>query len=225
MGHYKSNMRARPGIQPVRNAGLGEAPADEAFGDLDGESVREMLSEAARLAEGPVAESFADADHHPPTFDPDTHAVSLPESFKESLRAWRDGEWFRVGVDEDVGGVPARSTVQSAVNELVLGAIPSAFMFMAGPFVATPLRHRNEQQRHSASLAIDRSWRATMVLTGPDAGSDVGAGRTKRPTSPTALGTSTVSAVHHQRSHRRPVRDILHVVLARPEGAQPGTRG
>jgi hypothetical protein len=62
------------------------------FGDLDGESVREMLDEAARQAEGPFAESFADADRNPPTFDPETHAVTIPESFKTSVRVSRQGE-------------------------------------------------------------------------------------------------------------------------------------
>ena len=53
------------------------------FGDLDAESVRQMLEEASRLAEGPLAESFAEADRNPPTFDPAAHTVSLPEPFKK----------------------------------------------------------------------------------------------------------------------------------------------
>ena len=66
MGHYKSNVRDLE-FNLFETLGLEKVLADEAFGDLDGESVREMLSEAARLAEGPVAESFADGDRHPPT--------------------------------------------------------------------------------------------------------------------------------------------------------------
>jgi alkylation response protein AidB-like acyl-CoA dehydrogenase len=226
MGHYKSNVRDLE-FNLFETLGLEKVLADEAFGDLDGESVREMLSEAARLAEGPVAESFADGDRHPPTFDPDLHVVSLPEPFKKSLTAWRDGEWFRVGLNEDVGGVPAPSMVQWAVNELVLGANPPVFMFMAGPFMANILYGiGNEQQRHWASLAIDRNWGATMVLTEPDAGSDVGAGRTKAIDQ--GDGTWHIDGVKRFITNGDTddlFENILHLVLARPEGAAPGTKG
>ena len=226
MGHYKSNVRDLE-FNLFETLGLEKVLADEAFGDLDGESVREMLSEAARLAEGPVAESFADGDRHPPTFDPDTHVVSLPEPFKKSLSAWRDGEWFRVGLNEDIGGVPAPSMVQWAINELVLGANPPVFMFLAGPFMANILYGiGNEQQRHWASLAIDRNWGATMVLTEPDAGSDVGAGRTKAIDQ--GDGTWHIDGVKRFITNGDTddlFENILHLALARPEGAQPGTKG
>jgi alkylation response protein AidB-like acyl-CoA dehydrogenase len=226
MGHYKSNVRDLE-FNLFETLGLEKVLADEAFGDLDGESVREMLSEAARLAEGPVAESFADGDRHPPTFDPDTHVVSLPEPFKKSLSAWRDGEWFRVGLNEDVGGVPAPSMVQWAINELVLGANPPVFMFLAGPFMANILYGiGNEQQRHWATMAIDRNWGATMVLTEPDAGSDVGAGRTRAIDQ--GDGTWDIDGVKRFITNGDTddlFENILHMVLARPEGAAPGTKG
>src|SRR6201995_4372980 len=212
MGHYKSNVRDLE-FNLFEALGLEDVLADEAFGDLDGESVREMLSEAARLAEGPVAESFADGDRHPPTFDPDTHVVSLPEPFKKSLSAWRDGEWFRVGLNEDVGGVPAPSMGQWAINELVLGANPPVFMFLAGPFMANTLYGiGNEQQRHWATLAIDRNWGATMVLTEPDAGSDVGAGRTKAIDEGAGPGTKGLSLF------------VVPKFLLDPETGEPGER-
>ena len=226
MGHYKSNVRDLE-FNLFETLSLEQVLADEAFGDLDGESVRQMLSEAARLAEGPVAESFADGDRHPPTFDPDTHVVSLPEPFKKSLHAWRAGEWFRVGLDENIGGVPAPSTVQWAVNELVLGANPAVFMYMAGPILANILYGiGNDQQRHWASLAIERNWGATMVLTEPDAGSDVGAGRTKAIEQ--GDGTWHIDGVKRfitSGDSDDVFENILHMVLARPEGAGPGTKG
>jgi alkylation response protein AidB-like acyl-CoA dehydrogenase len=226
MGHYKSNVRDLE-FNLFETLSLEQVLADEAFGDLDGESVRQMLSEAARLAEGPVAESFADGDRHPPTFDPDTHVVSLPEPFKKSLHAWREGEWFRVGLDENIGGVPAPSTVQWAVNELVLGANPAVFMYMAGPILANILYGiGNDQQRHWASLAIERNWGATMVLTEPDAGSDVGAGRTKAIEQDD--GSWHIDGVKRfitSGDSDDVFENILHMVLARPEGAGPGTKG
>jgi alkylation response protein AidB-like acyl-CoA dehydrogenase len=153
--------------------------------------------------------------------------VSLPEPFKKSLSAWRDGEWFRVGLNEDVGGVPAPSIVQWAINELVLGANPPVFMFLAGPFMANILYGiGNEQQRHWASMAIDRNWGATMVLTEPDAGSDVGAGRTKAIDQ--GDGTWHIDGVKRFITNGDTddlFENILHLALARPEGASPGTKG
>jgi alkylation response protein AidB-like acyl-CoA dehydrogenase len=226
MGHYQSNVRDLE-FNLFETLALEKVLAGGAFGDLDGDSVRQLLSEAARLAEGPVAESFADGDRHPPTFDPDTHAVSLPEPFKESLHAWRRGEWFRVGLDEHVGGVPAPSMVAWAINELVLGANPAIFMYMSGPVLANILYGiGNEQQRHWASLAIERNWGATMVLTEPDAGSDVGAGRTKAIDQ--GDGTWHIDGVKRFITNGDTddlFENVLHMVLARPEGAGPGTKG
>jgi alkylation response protein AidB-like acyl-CoA dehydrogenase len=226
MSHYKSNVRDLE-FNLFEALALDQVLADEAFGDLDGDSVRQMLSEAARLAEGPVAESFVDGDRHPPSFDPDTHVVTLPEPFKKSLHAWREGEWFRVGLAEEVGGVPAPSMVQWAVNELVLGANPAVFMYVAGPPMANILYSiGNDQQRHWAALAIDRNWGATMVLTEPDAGSDVGAGRTKAIDQ--GDGTWHIDGVKRfitSGDSDDVFENILHLVLARPEGAGPGTKG
>ena len=99
MSHYKANVRDLE-FNLFEVLDLENALATGEFGDLDGEAVREMLAEAARLAQGPLAESFADGDRIPPQFDPDTHAVRLPESFKSSVRAGRrrDGtcwDWAR----------------------------------------------------------------------------------------------------------------------------------
>ena len=86
MSHYKSNVRDLE-FNLFEVFGLEKVLATGAFGDLDGDTVREMLAEASKLAQGPVAESFSDGDRNPPTFDPETHVVTLPESFKKSLRA------------------------------------------------------------------------------------------------------------------------------------------
>ncbi|MDX1885355.1 acyl-CoA dehydrogenase [Mycolicibacterium sp. 120270] len=226
MSHYKSNVRDLE-FNLFEVLQLEKALATGEFGDLDGESVRQMLDEASKLAEGPVAESFAEADRHPPTFDPQTHTVSIPEPFKESLHAWRQGEWFRVGLDEDLGGVPAPAMVAWSINELPLGANPPVFMYMAGPIMADILYHLgNDEQRHLASLAVERNWGATMVLTEPDAGSDVGAGRTKAVQQPD--GTWHIDGVKRFITNGDTddmFENIMHLVLARPEGAGPGTKG
>ncbi|MDG3009572.1 acyl-CoA dehydrogenase [Rhodococcus sp. D2-41] len=226
MGHYRSNVRDLE-FNLFEVLGLGDVLGTGVFGDLDVDTARAMLAEAARLAEGPLAESFADADRTPPRFDADGHAVSLPDSFKVSFRAWRQAEWFRMGLAEEVGGVPAPRMLAWAINEFALGAQPAAYMYLTGPKFADILHAiGTERQRHWATLAIDRNWGATMVLTEPDAGSDVGAGRTK------AIEQS--DGTWHIEGVKRFItaadsddlfENIFHQVLARPEGARPGTKG
>src|SRR6201988_4546973 len=226
MGHYKSNVRDLE-FNLFEVLELEKALATGEFGDLDGESVREMLQEASRQAEGPLAEAFADADRNPPTFDPATHGVSIPESFKKSLRSWQQGEWFRVGLDEHVGGVLAPSMVAWSINELALGPQPAAFLYLAGPIFANILYGiGTDEQKHWAELAVERKWGATMVLTEPDAGSDVGAGRTKAIQQPD--GTWHIDGVKRFITNGDTddlFENIVHLVLARPEGAGPGTKG
>ena len=226
MGHYKTNVRDLE-FNLFEVLELEKALATGEFGDLDVDSVHQMLAEAARLAEGPMAQSFADADRDPPTFDPATHTVSLPESFKKSVRAWHDGEWFRIGLDENVGGVPAPSMLTWAINEFGLGANPAAFMTLAGASFANVLYGvGTDEQKHWATLAIERNWGATMVLTEPDAGSDVGAGRTKAVAQPD--GTWHIDGVKRFITSGDTddlFENIVHLVLARPEGAGPGTKG
>ncbi|MEZ0339029.1 acyl-CoA dehydrogenase [Mycobacterium sp. pV006] len=226
MGHYRSNIRDLE-FNLFETLALEKVLATGEFGDLDGTSVREMLAEAAKLAEGPVAETFAESDRNPPTFDPKTHRVSIPEPFKRSYRAWYDGEWFRVGMAEDIGGVPAPAVVEWAINEFVLGAQPAAFIYSAGPKMADILFGiGNDEQKHWAKLMVERGWGATMVLTEPDAGSDVGAGRTKATQQPD--GTWHLDGVKRFITNGDAddlYENIMHVVLARPEGAGPGTKG
>ncbi len=91
--------------------------------------------------------------------------------------------------------------------------------------------HRNgtEEQKHWAELMIDRGWGATMVLTEPDAGSDVGAGRTKAVQQPD--GTWHIDGVKRfiTSAEHDLTENIMHLVLARPEGPgitpRPGTKG
>jgi alkylation response protein AidB-like acyl-CoA dehydrogenase len=226
MGHYKSNVRDLE-FNLFEVLQLDKVLTTGEFGDLDADSVRQMLEEAARQAEGPLAESFADGDRNPPVFDPETHTVRLPEAFKKSFRAWHAGEWFRVGVPEEIGGVEVPAAVEWAINELALGAQPAAFMYQAGSKMAEIIYAiGNEQQRHWAGLMIERNWGATMVLTEPDAGSDVGAGRTKAIQQPD--GTWHIDGVKRFITNGDTddlFENIMHVVLARPEGAGPGTKG
>ena len=64
MSHYKSNVRDQE-FNLFEVLGVDKALGEGAYADLDADTAREMLGEMARLAEGPIAESFADADRNP----------------------------------------------------------------------------------------------------------------------------------------------------------------
>ena len=226
MSHYKSNVRDQLfnlfevfGMDKV----LGEGP----YGDLDGDTAREMLAEITRLAEGPIADSFADGDRNPPVFDPETHTVKLPEAFKKSVRTIIDGGWDKIGLDEELGGMPMPRALQWALMESVLGANPAVYMYSMGAgFAQIMYNQATEEQKKWAILAAERGWTSTMVLTEPDAGSDVGAGRTKAVPQPD--GTWHLDGVKRFITSGDADdlgENILHLVLARPEGAGPGTKG
>jgi len=226
MGHYRSNLRDLE-FNLFEVLELDKTLASGEFGDLDGDTVREMLAQSARLAEGPLAESFADGDRHPPTFDPKTHEVKLPESFKASVWAWQDAEWPLIALGEEIGGVRAPATVGLAINEFLFGGQPAAFFYLDGPPMLDVLyRVGNDQQRRWAVLGVQRHWGATMVLTEPDAGSDVGAARTKAIDQ--GDGTWHIDGVKRfitSGDCDDLFENIAHLVLARPVGAGPGTKG
>jgi alkylation response protein AidB-like acyl-CoA dehydrogenase len=196
------------------------------FEQMDADSARGVLTEIRRLAEGPVAASFADADRNPPVFDPATNSVALPESFKKSVKAIEDGEWYRLDLPEHLGGFGAPHVLTWAAFEMILGANPAAFMYGSGAAFAAILDEvGNEEQKHLAEIMLEKGWGATMVLTEPDAGSDVGAGLTKAVQQPDGSWHITgvkrfITSAEHDLSD-----NIIHLVLARPEGAKGGTKG
>ena len=226
MSHYKSNVRDQE-FNLFEVLGLDKALGQGEFADLDADTVREMLGEMARLAEGPLAASFVEGDRNPPAFDPNTHSVSLPESFKKSVKALIDAGWDRVGLAEELGGMPMPKTIMWALHEHVLGANPAIWMYAGGAGFANIFYHLGtEEQKKWAVIAAERSWGATMVLTEPDAGSDVGAGRTKAVKQDD--GSWHIDGVKRfitSADSDDLFENIFHLVLARPEGAGPGTKG
>ncbi|KUI38034.1 acyl-CoA dehydrogenase [Mycobacterium sp. GA-2829] len=226
MSHYKSNVRDQV-FNLFEVFGVDKALGQGDFTDLDADTAKEMLGEMARLAEGPIAESFVEGDRNPPVFDPETHTVTLPEGFKKSMRALFDAGWDKAGMKEELGGMPMPRALQWALIEHVLGANPAAYMYaMGGGMAQIFYDNGTDEQKKWAKLAAEHNWGATMVLTEPDAGSDVGAGRTKAVQQPD--GTWHIDGVKRfitSADSDDLFENIMHLVLARPEGAGPGTKG
>ena len=226
MSHYKCNVRDLE-FNLFELFRLQRVFGATTFSDLDVDTAKEMLSEVSRLAEGPIAASFVEGDRNPPVFDPKTHSVTLPEAVKKSLRAVLDAGWNKVGVDAELGGMPMPKALTWALQEILIGANPGIWFYVGGAVFANILYHLGtEEQKKWAKIAAERGWGSTMVLTEPDAGSDVGAGRTK--------AVKQDDGSWHIDGVKRFItsgdsgdlfENIFHLVLARPEGAGPGTKG
>lgn len=229
MSHYKSNMRdIEFNLFEVlgRDQVLGTGP----FEEVDTDTAKSILAEVDRMAREDLAASYEDSDRNPPVFDPKTNTAPVPEAFQKSYRAWMDAEYWRLSIPTELGGQPAPSTLNWAIGELVLGANAPIWMYACGPsFASIVQRNGNERDQKIAQFMVDREWGATMVLTEPDAGSDVGAGRAKATLQDD--GTWHIEGVkrfitsgEHQMSE-----NIIHLVLARPVGIEgvggPGTKG
>ncbi|MHB1213016.1 MAG: acyl-CoA dehydrogenase [Candidatus Nanopelagicales bacterium] len=225
MSHYKSNLRDLE-FNLFEVFGAADRMGHGPYHEMDIDTARTILAEVDRLATGPLAEPFADADRNPPIYDPVTMSVAMPEGFRKSFDALMDSEWWRLDLPEHLGGTGAPPSLRWAASELLLGSNPGAFLFMSGPGFAAILDHLgNADQKRWAELIIDKRWGATMVLTEPDAGSDVGAGRSRA--FDNGDGTWRIEGVKRfiTSGEHDMADNIVHLVLARPEGAGAGTKG
>jgi alkylation response protein AidB-like acyl-CoA dehydrogenase len=229
VSHYKSNIRdIEFNLFEVlgRDQVLGTGP----FEEVDVDTARSILAEVDRLAREDLAASYEDSDRNPPVFDPATSTAPVPEAFKKSYQAWMDAEYWRLTIPEELGGQPAPSSLNWAVAELVLGSNAPIWMYACGPsFASIVSRNGNERDKRIAQHMVDRRWGATMVLTEPDAGSDVGAGRTKATLQDD--GSWHIEGVKRfiTSGEHDMAENIVHLVLARPQGVEgvggPGTKG
>ncbi|MGW0934370.1 acyl-CoA dehydrogenase [Streptomyces sp. NBC_00385] len=225
MGHYKSNLRDIE-FNLFEVLGRDKLYGTGPFAEMDVETAKSILDEVTRLAENELADSYADADRNPPVFDPETNTAPVPDSFKKSYQAFMDSEYWRLGLPEEIGGTTSPRSLIWGYAELLLGANPAVWMYSSGPaFAGILFDEGNEAQKKIAEIAVEKQWGSTMVLTEPDAGSDVGAGRTKAVEQEDGSwhieGVKRfITSGEHDMSE-----NIIHYVLARPEGAGPGTKG
>jgi alkylation response protein AidB-like acyl-CoA dehydrogenase len=229
MTHYKSNLRDLE-FNLFEAFGADHAFGQAPFDEIDADTARDVLAEVNRLAREDLALSYADGDRNPPRFDPATHTAPLPESFKKSYAQFMASEFWRLDLPSALGGTLAPRALWWAIAEQVLGANAPIWMYSNGPSFAHVLQiEGTEEQKKWAQLFVDKQWGSTMVLTEPDAGSDVGVGRTRAVPQPD--GSWHIEGVKRFiTSGEHDLTDnIIHYVLARPVGVEgaggPGTKG
>ncbi|MBM9458574.1 acyl-CoA dehydrogenase [Nocardioides sp. zg-536] len=231
MSHYKSNLRDIQfnlfelfNVQEYLGTGL--------FEDLDADTAREILNEVERLSREDLAASYVDSDRNPPVFDPKTNTAPIPDAFKKSYQAWMDSGFWALGLPEEIGGQAAPPSLVWAAGEMLLGSNAPVWMYATGPSMGSVIfKNANgvQRDRRIAEIMVERQWGATMVLTEPDAGSDVGAGKTFA--TPNEDGSWNISGVKRfiTSAESDLQENIMHLVLARPKGVEgvggPGTKG
>jgi alkylation response protein AidB-like acyl-CoA dehydrogenase len=225
MSHYRANLKD---IEFClfdlldRESILGKS----IYSDLDRETAMGMLEEVKRLTENDLAASFVEGDRKGTTFNKATGDVTLPESFKKSYKAYVDGDWGKIDVPAELGGTLIPPSIRWAIAEMVLGSNPAIHIYASGfAFSHVAYMLGTDYQKKIAKFMVDRQWGATMMLTEPDAGSDVGAGRTKAVKQEDGTWHITGTKRFITSGDADIYENIMHFVLARPEGHGPGTKG
>lgn len=225
MGHYTANLRDIE-FCLFDLLGRGEILGKSIYKDLDRETAMGMLEEIKRLSENDLAASFVDGDRLGVDFDPATGDAKAPESFKKSYKSYIDGEWWRVDTPPELGGTKIPASLRWAIAEMVLGSNPSIHIYASGyAFAQVAYYLGTEEQKKIAKQMVAHHWGASMMLTEPDAGSDVGAGRAK--------AVQQADGTWHITGTKRFITsgdsdlydNIVHFVLARREGGGGGTKG
>ncbi len=229
MSHYRSNLRDLE-FNLFELFKRDEVFGKEPFAEIDADTAKSILGEIEKLASSVLSESFIDSDRNPPVYHPETKTVTMNPQFAQTYRAWMDSEWFRLQIPEELGGQPGPNSLVWATAELVLGANAPIWIYGSGPsFARVVWENGTERDKRIAQIMVERQWGATMVLTEPDAGSDVGAGRTKATMNEDGSWNIEgvkrfITSAEHDMSE-----NIIHLVLARPVGVEgaggPGTKG
>ena len=224
--HYKSNRRDVEfnlfEFLKIGEETLGQGP----FQGLDEETARVTLKELEKFCINEMAPSYVSADREGLQFDGKGN-VKLPEGLRKSLAAWRENGWDRFELPERLDGVGSPPSLVWAGFEFIAGSNSNAAFYMFGTFVARVIDRlgTDEQKKRFVKAIIDQNWGGSMVLTEPDAGSDVGAGRTRAWQA--ADGTWHLEGVKRfiTNGDYDGTDNIVHLVLARPDGAPAGTKG
>ena len=233
MSHYKSNLRdIEFNLFELHGADeyLGSGP----FAAVDGDQARMILTEMERFTRESIwAESFVPADRTPLELSAEGD-ITIPDELHRALEAFYEAGWHLMPLPEHLGGYGAPPTLRWAGTELLAGGNATASLWPIGALMGNILdKVGTEGQKARFGLPmIERHWGGTMVLTEPDAGSDVGAGTTKA-TFVEDAGDDDLGAVYHLEGIKRFItsadaqthENTVHLVLARPEGAGPGTKG
>ncbi len=201
---------------------LGKAP----YADWGADEVRSALSECYKWCKEVIGPLNATGDAEGCHLE--NGQVRAPNGFAAAWKSLYEAGWKSIGVDTEYGGAGAPRALQILVEELISGANTAFSMYPALTYGAAEVIESfgtPEQKALYCERMFTGKWSGTMCLTEPQAGSDVGAARTKASRNPdgtySIVGTKIfISAGDHDLAE-----NVIHLVLARVDGAPPGTKG
>jgi len=198
----------------------------ELFGEFNKKTVDMIVSEARNLAIKEILPTREIGDREGCKFD--TGKVTVPESFHRAYELLREGEWTAMALNPEWGGQGMPTTVAMAANDYLVGA-NYAFMIYsdltngAGKLIESFGSEKQKQLFLGKMYAGE--WTGTMLLTEPEAGSDVGALMTSAVKNDDGTYSITGNKIFISGGEHDLTENIIHPVLARIEGAPKGTKG
>jgi alkylation response protein AidB-like acyl-CoA dehydrogenase len=154
--------------------------------------------------------------------------VVTPRGFKEAWRSLYDAGWKQIAVDTEYGGAAAPHSLQVLVEEMISGANTAFAMYSGLAFGAAELIESfgtPEQKKLYVSRMFGGQWGGTMCLTEAQAGSDVGSAKTAATRNPDGSYSIRGTKIFISGGDHDLAENIVHLVLARVEGAPAGTKG
>jgi len=207
-------------------AGLARLDGNPAFENYDADLIVPILEEAGKLARDVLAPLNQEGDKAGATLG--AEGVVAAPGFKEAYAAYRDGGWIGLGFPEEWGGQGLPKGLALAVMEIINGA-NMAFglcpMLSLGAIEAL-MAHGSDEQKHMyLPNLVSGTWTGTMNLTEPQAGSDVGALKTKAVPNEDGSFAITGQKIYITWGDHDVAENIVHLVLARLPDAPEGSRG
>lgn len=197
------------------------------FADFDVSMLAPVLEEAGRFIVGTVAPLNRSGDQQGSTWNSDG-TVTTPDGFADAYQAYVDAGWGAVPFDPTYGGGGLPWVVALAIQEMLNSANMSFALcpLLTQGGIDLLVNHGTEEQKETwLAKMVSGEWTATMNLTEPDAGSDVGALRTKAARNDDGTYSITGQKIFITYGEHDMAENIVHLVLARTPDAPPGTKG
>ncbi|ODU11300.1 MAG: acyl-CoA dehydrogenase [Rubrivivax sp. SCN 71-131] len=196
--------------------------------DLDVETVNAVLAEAGKFAAEVIAPLNLSGDAEGCTLDKATHAVGTPKGFKEAYAKYVEGGWPALSCDPAYGGQGLPVLLNQCLYEMLNSANQAWAMYPGlshGAYEALHTHGTDEQKQAYLAKLTSGEWTATMCLTEPHCGTDLGLLRTKA--EPQADGSYKLSGqkIFISAGDHDMVPNIVHLVLARLPDAPAGSKG
>ncbi|HOQ13233.1 MAG TPA: acyl-CoA dehydrogenase [Spirochaetota bacterium] len=200
----------------------------ECYQDFDHDTFEATVDLAEQISVDVIYPTAEDADKNPAKWDPVTKKVTLPPTYRDGIKAYYDAGFGSIYDNQHIGGMGMPYAIAMACIEFIMAANYSLFMYPGLSHGAMELIEEYgtpEQWKLYGEKILTGEWGGTMCLTEPDAGSDVGALKTKAIRQPDGTFKIQGQKIFISGGENDYYPNMIHPVLARIEGDPKGTKG